>query len=131
MIHQLTDLPDDARDVPARLEGNARIREVGTANLVDAARRCGASKFVAQSIAWLVNGSRPASVERLEELTLGIGGVVLRYGQFHGPGTYHSDPPPPPCIDIEGIARPTADALSFESGVYEITDDGVARVEMG
>jgi len=125
VMHQLTDLPDDVDEVAGRLEGNARIREVGTANLVDAFQQSDASRFVAQSIAWLIDGSRPASVERLEELTLGVGGVVLRYGQFYGPGTYHAEPPPPPRIHVDRVARPTADALALDSGVYEVTDDGI------
>src|SRR5262249_22102788 len=44
VIHQLTDLPDalDPAQMPAAREKNARIREVGTANLVAAAKAAGA-----------------------------------------------------------------------------------------
>ncbi len=54
VIHQLTDL--SAIDDPARRSGalarNARIRDEGTRNLVAAARKAGARRLIAQSIAW-------------------------------------------------------------------------------
>ncbi len=86
VMHQLTDLPDNPDDLgPDVYAANARIRIEGTDNLLAAASAAGASHFVAQSIAW--RASNPASVEHLERV-LDFGGVVLRYGQFHGPGTW-------------------------------------------
>jgi uncharacterized protein YbjT (DUF2867 family) len=54
LVHQLTDLPpglDPARMAGA-LERNARIREIGTRNLIAAAVAAAAKKLVAQSIAF-------------------------------------------------------------------------------
>jgi nucleoside-diphosphate-sugar epimerase len=112
VVHQLTDLAllrDPARRDEA-LERNARLRKIGTANLVSAALAAGVERIVAQSIAWIYRpGPEPyleeapldvhaagllgVSVEgvtALEEAVLatpGIRGCVLRYGRLYGPGT--------------------------------------------
>src|ERR1700743_4007928 len=52
VMYQLTDLPDDASQIPERAKANARIRAQGTANLIAAAQGAGADRFLAQSIAW-------------------------------------------------------------------------------
>ena len=55
VVHQLTDLPpalDPARMADA-LVRNARIRDVGTRNLVAAAVAAGAKRMVAQSLAFV------------------------------------------------------------------------------
>jgi len=52
VIHQLTDLPDDVADLPSSGAANSRMRTEGTRNLIVAAGAAGASRFVAQSIAW-------------------------------------------------------------------------------
>ena len=125
VMHQLTDLPDDAAEIAASRDSNARMREEGTANLVHAARAAGASRFLAQSIAWDL---APEYAERLQEherLTLGFhgAGVVLRYGQFYGPGTYFEDEPPdPPRIEIAEAARRTLKALDEPTGVVLIAE---------
>ena len=127
VIHQLTDLPDDPRLIEGGLAANARVREVGTANLVDATRVAGATRLIVQSIAWLINGSRPPSVVELERITLDAGGIVVRYGQWYGPGTYHQgDPPPEPRVHIDTAAHRTVAALELTSGVYVATDDRLA-----
>jgi hypothetical protein len=90
VMHQLTDLPDDAAKLAASRESNARMRDEGTANLVHAARAAGAGRFLAQSISWDLDPEYAGRLEEHERLTLGFhgAGVVLRYGQFYGPGTY-------------------------------------------
>ena len=128
VVHQLTDLPDDPAQLVARREANARIREVGTDNLIAAARAAGVTRLVVQSIAWLIDGRRPPSVEHLESQALAAGGVVLRYGQWYGAGTYHPAAPPPPCVHIDTAARLTVDALDLPSGTYEVLDAGIAPV---
>ncbi len=123
VIHQLTDLPDDPADLPASRGANSRIRFEGTDNLVAAARAAGVGRFLAQSIAWDVPGEGVKAVSHLEGAVLGIGGVVLRYGQFYGPGTFHEgEPPPPPRIQIDAAARRTAELLEAPSGVLTIVD---------
>ena len=54
VIHQLTDLPPalDPAKMAEALVRNARIREIGTRNLVAAAAAAGAKRMVAQSIAF-------------------------------------------------------------------------------
>lgn len=112
VIHQLTDLPDgmDPAGMAEAIARNARIREVGTANLVAAAVAAGTHRLIAQSIGWAyaagdgpadetraldrdASGTRAitiAGVIALESAVLqtpGLRGTVLRYGQFYGPGT--------------------------------------------
>jgi nucleoside-diphosphate-sugar epimerase len=124
VMHQLTDLPDDASDIPLRAAGNARIRTEGTANLIAAAQAAGAERFLAQSIAWTPAAGNE-SREALESQALAYEGtgVVLRYGQFYGPGTYYeSEPPDPPRIAIGAAACATVTALEAPTGIVEIVD---------
>jgi nucleoside-diphosphate-sugar epimerase len=124
VMHQLTDLPDDAADIPARAASNARIREEGTANLIAAAEAAGAERFLAQSIAW-VPAAGAESRERHESQVLAYDGtgIVLRYGQFYGPGTYYeSAPPDPPRIAIDAAACRTASSLEAPAGIIEIVE---------
>ncbi len=123
VMHQLTDLPDDAAEIAASRGANSRMRIEGTDNLLAAARAAGASRFLAQSVAWEIPGAGGKAVAHLERATLGFGGVVLRYGQFHGPGTYHEDEPPePPRIQIDTAAARTVELLDARSGIVTIID---------
>jgi nucleoside-diphosphate-sugar epimerase len=122
VMHQLTDLPDDASEIRDRAAGNARIRDEGTANLIAAARAAGGKRFLAQSIAWIPAGG-PESRQRHESQVLDFDGVVLRYGQFYGPGTYYEkDPPDPPRIEVGEAARRTLDVLDSPSGIVTIVE---------
>ncbi|MDP9841674.1 NAD-dependent epimerase/dehydratase family protein [Streptosporangium lutulentum] len=105
VMHQLTDLA--AADHAA----NAALRRQGTRNLVDAALAAGVRRMVAQSIAWVYEagdepagettpldlaapgdrGGRVRSVAALEAAVHEMPEwVVLRYGWFYGPGTWHA-----------------------------------------
>lgn len=107
VIHQLTALSDGT---PA---DNARIRREGTRNLVDAAMKAGAERFIAQSISWAYQGGdgpagedTPLDLAAPEPRATTIGGVaaledavtqagfgryvILRYGMFYGPGTWYA-----------------------------------------
>ena len=124
VLHQMTDLPDDAADIPEHAAGNARIRDEGTANLVAAASAAGAERFVAQSIAW-IPAAGAESRERHESQVLAYPGtgIVLRYGQFYGPGTYYeNEPPAPPRIEISAAARATLPALEAPTGIIELVE---------
>lgn len=116
VIHQLTDLPDDAADLGASLAANRRIRSEGTGNLLAAA---GGVKMIAQSTAF------PTGSEEHERMVLDAGGVVLRYGYFYGPGTYsEGEPPPSPRIHVDEAARRTMEALDAPPAtVIEIVED--------
>jgi nucleoside-diphosphate-sugar epimerase len=124
LLHELTDLPDDAALLPEFRDTNARIRREGTRNLLAAAQAAGAEQFLAQSTAWRVPGEGGAATDELERLVLAAGGVVLRYGRFYGPGTYYEQSlPPPPRIHVDEAARRTVQALAARSGVLEIVED--------
>ena len=66
VMHQLTDLPDDEARIPELGSANARMRRVGTANLLAASGAAGASRFLAQSIAWEPSGDAGAAREELD-----------------------------------------------------------------
>jgi len=156
VIHQLTDLPpglDPAQMAQASVR-NARIREVGTANLVRAAVASGVQRLVAQSIAFAyAPGTRPhredapldvaaaddviaqtaravASLER-QVLAAPLVGIVLRYGKFYGPGTGFDAPRPGSPVHVDAAADAARRALARgERGVYNIAeDDGMVSSE--
>jgi nucleoside-diphosphate-sugar epimerase len=114
VIHQVTALPtrlDWAN--PHLFDEHNRVRTEGGRILVDAALTTGATRVVAQSIAFayaptgdrvkeedapLFTDAPPplggvvAAVVELEQRvtrTAAIEGLVLRYGMLYGPGTYH------------------------------------------
>lgn len=124
VLHELTDLPDDAGRVRESGAANARIRREGTRNLLAAASAAGATRFLAQSVAWQLPGDGGAAVAELERMVLDAGGVVLRYGQFYGPGTYHPDGPPAegPRVHIDEAAARTVAAVLAPSGTITVTE---------
>jgi hypothetical protein len=125
VIHQLTDLPDRAEDLSRFADANRRIRTEGTRNLIAAARGAGAGRFLAQSIAWRQPG-RADSIEEHERRVLEISGVVVRYGQLYGPGTYYPDTlPEQPRVHVERAAAATAELLDADSGVVVVADPTV------
>ncbi|GHH78665.1 NAD-dependent epimerase/dehydratase family protein [Promicromonospora soli] len=122
VMHQLTDLPDDPAAIPARAAANSRIRTEGTANLLAAARAAGGARVLAQSIAWTPPGPSDA-VEWHEAAVLEAGGVVVRYGQLYGPGTYYeTEPPARPRIHVSDAAQRTVPLLEAASGVVVLSD---------
>lgn len=155
VVHQLTDLPKkfSPENMAAARAGNARIREIGTDNLVAAARAAKAKRIVAQSIAFAyVPGPRPCfedaaldvaampSVAKLEELVLGSGleGIVLRYGRLYGPHTWVDAPAGEGYVHVDAAADAARRAMTLgKPGVYNIAEeDGAvacakARQELG
>jgi nucleoside-diphosphate-sugar epimerase len=113
VIHMLTAIPArmSFRGKSA-LAPTSRLRDEGTANLLAAAREAGAKRVVAESVAFLyapegdmvkdegaplfVDAPPPfgetvaavGSLERQVTGSEGIEGLVLRFGQLYGPGTY-------------------------------------------
>jgi nucleoside-diphosphate-sugar epimerase len=124
VLNQLTDLPDDVAQIAEFAESNARIRSEGAQNLMEAARQSGAPKLLTQSVAWqLPEGPDARAVAELERSVLAEGGVVLRYGQFYGPGTYNEhERPDEPRVRLDRAAERTLEALSASTGIVVIVD---------
>lgn len=128
VLDQLTDLPDSAADLPLASERNDRMRSVGTRNLLLAAAAARVQRVIAQSISWeLPAESRRAITAEHERAVLHAGGVVLRYGQLYGPGTYYeAAPPQPPRVHVDDAARQTVPALAAPPGLTIVIDDRAA-----
>jgi nucleoside-diphosphate-sugar epimerase len=123
IVDLLTDLPDDENAIPRFEAANARMRRDGTRNLLAAAHATGTSRIVAQSVAWDLDGDAGDAVNEHERAVLQAGGVVLRYGQFYGPGTYfEEEEPSPPRIHVDEAARRTVPALDAAPGVILVTE---------
>nr|WP_198428371.1 NAD-dependent epimerase/dehydratase family protein [Nocardia bovistercoris] len=117
VMHQLTDLPDDVARLPELAAANARIRTEGTANLLAAASAAGAKRFLAQSIAWEPPAGRGDAVAAHDAAVLEAGAVVVKYGQFYGPGTYYvSEPPPHPRVRVDEAVAATISLLEAPGG---------------
>ena len=172
VIDELTSLPRDydLRD-PHLYDANDEIRSKGTPALHDAAREAGVRRFVMQSISFLyapegdwvksedarmwldAPGAFARSVRVLhdnEERITGdpeVEGVVLRYGFFYGPGTYHASDGSiaqqvrkrrlpivgkglgmNSFIHVHDAATATVAALDRGRGIYNVVDDEPARL---
>jgi putative methionine-R-sulfoxide reductase with GAF domain len=124
VVDELTDLPDDRAEVASYMAANARMRRVGSANLLAAATAAGAGRVLAESVAWPLGGEGGDAVDEHERRVLAAGGVVLRYGRLYGPGTYFEDEvPSPPRIHVDEAARRTVAALGVPPGVLTLVED--------
>jgi nucleoside-diphosphate-sugar epimerase len=162
VMHQLTDLPrvlENENQLAAAYPRNARIRLHGTRNLIAAAQAAAARRFIVQSVAFgYAPGREPhseddpldvkggpravtigaaADMER-QVLTSGMPGIVLRYGFFYGPGTWHEGPTRRPAVHIDVAAHAAVLAVTRgHTGTYNIVEeDGTvsiakARSELG
>lgn len=125
VLDQLTDLPDRAADLPGFAERSNRMLVDGTRYLLAAAAAAHAARVVAQSISWELSGENGrAAYADHERAVLAADGVVVRYGQLYGPGTYYEEePPPPPRVHVDDAARQTVPALGVPLGVTLVVDD--------
>ncbi len=162
VVNLATKIPTLAQS--ARAQGwaeNTRIRVEGSRNLVDAAIAAGALVFVQESIAFLygehgdawIDAStaevvdsavsepvRAAEANALRFTADGGRGVVLRFGEFQAPDSYHADavygaarkgifldPAGPdayrPTIAVDDAAAAVVAALDAPAGTYDIVDD--------
>jgi nucleoside-diphosphate-sugar epimerase len=162
VIHQLTDLPrvvEDEAQLAASYPRNARIRTEGTRNLIAAAQAASARRFIVQSVAFayapgaephpetdplnVLEGPRAVTVRAAADmerqvLSSGMEAIVLRYGFFNGPGTWHADPIRKPQLHIDAAAQATLLALTRgRPGIYNIAEENGtvsiarARAELG
>jgi nucleoside-diphosphate-sugar epimerase len=147
VVHQLTDLPPALapEGMADALIRNARLREVGTRNLIAAAVEAGAARMIAQSLAFVyapgplpyseeaqLNLDDPAygltarAVASLEHQVLAapLTGIVLRYGKFYGPGTGFDRPARGGPLHVDDAADAARRALTRGSaGIYNIAED--------
>ena len=128
VMHQLTDLAAGDR------AANARLRTIGTRNLVDAAKAAGVRRMIAQSISWAYEpGAAPATEDSRLDLDAGPGRrdmvegvahleggvqempewVILRYGTLYGPGTWYEPGGLISTAARNGHLPATADISSF------------------
>ena len=131
VVHQLTDLPDRLEDIPKFAERSNYMLVRGTRNLLAAAAAAHAARVIAQSISWELPGEngRAAYAEH-ERAVLEADGVVIRYGQLYGPGTYYGAvPPPPPRVHVDDAARQTVPALDVPLGVTLVADGRAAPTD--
>jgi nucleoside-diphosphate-sugar epimerase len=147
VVHQLTDLPpalDPAKMADALIR-NARLRELGTRNLVAAAVAAGAKRMVAQSLAFVyapgpmpyredaplclddpLYGETARAVASLERQVLAapLIGIVLRYGKLYGPGTGFGLPASGGPVHVDDAADAARRALTRgATGAYNIAED--------
>ena len=149
VIHQLTDLPFglDPEKMEKALIRNARLREIGTRNLVAAATQAGVTRMIAQSIAFvyeagstpyveespLLNFEDPAygetskAVASLEQQVLEapFEGIVLRYGLLYGPGTgFDQAVPDFPPVHVDAAAKAASLAIDHGTpGIYNVAEE--------
>lgn len=154
VVHQLTDLPPalDPTKMAEALVRNARLREIGTRNLVAAAVAAGVKRMVAQSLAFVyasgpmpyredaplmlddpAYGETARAVASLEKQVLAapVTGIILRYGKFYGPGTGFDQPPSGSPLHIDDAADAARRALTRgPAGIYNIAEeDGTVSIE--
>ena len=149
VIHQLTDLPAGLNPdkMKEALVSNAKLREIGTKNLVSASIKAGVEKMIAQSIAFvyepstlpyteespLLNfedplyGTTSKAVASLEEQVLNAPfiGIVLRNGLLYGEGTGFDAPvdfvPP---VHVEAATYAAFLAVNCTTNtIYNIADN--------
>jgi nucleoside-diphosphate-sugar epimerase len=173
LMNQLTSLPP--RYEPRKLEPwyrrTAKLRVDGTKHLLAAAHEVGSRRFIYQSIAFMYAPVGPSVVDEDAPLMLdapppfnlavgptlegeglalsaeGVIGVVLRYGQLYGPGTYFADKGDfvrqarlrmlPVVgsglgtfsfVHVDDAAAAAVSAVGRGRGVYNIVDDDPALI---
>lgn len=148
VIHQLTDLAF-APGTPRYEEGlarNARLRIIGTRNLVAAATAVGLRRMIVQSIAFIytprdgarvesdplnlgadgIAGTSAAAVTAMEQAVLAMPeGIVLRYGFLYGPASwFETQPALRPAVHVDAAAQAALQAVTKGGpGVYNIAAD--------
>lgn len=124
VIHQLTDLPPalNPTEMPAALVRNARLRDVGTRNLIAATVAAGARRMIVQSIAFSIDDALLAFEQQVRDAPLA--GLVLRYGLLYGPGTGFDAPrATPPTLHVDAAADAARRAVTRgTAGVYVVAD---------
>jgi nucleoside-diphosphate-sugar epimerase len=170
VAHLATNIPPMSKAArPKAWETNERLRREASGLLVEAALATGATRYVQESICfpyldqgdrWIdedapldhtgvFEGASHAEAATARFAEHGGGGVVLRFAQFHGPGSSHVEAfnalarkrinpfvGPPDAyssfIHADDAGTAVAAALALPSGVYNVADDEpLTRAEAG
>jgi nucleoside-diphosphate-sugar epimerase len=170
VIHLATSIPPLSKAARAKAwDVNERLRSEASNHLVDAALATGAERYVQESIcfpyadqgdAWIDEdspldhvgpfvGAAAAEAAAARFAASGGAGVVLRFAQFHGPGSSHveafnrlirtrvnpfvGDPDSyTSFIHADDAGTAVAAALGVPSGTYNVADDEpLTRAEAG
>ena len=105
-------------------EANDRVRREGGKNVLSAAEVAGSRRLVLESVAFSL---KPAAAEALQDMERSaldsrLGVLILRFGRFWGPNTFHQEPPEPPAIHIDEAGAEAATLVaSGPPGIYLIT----------
>jgi nucleoside-diphosphate-sugar epimerase len=138
VVHQLTAIPAQfsPRKVGPVFAPTNRLRTEGTRILLDAARAAGASRFIAQSISFVLppDGPSPAAEEPVwrdppapvaamfaavadletQVTNAGLVGIALRFGSLYGPGTIFASTG----SMTQGVARRRVPLIGRGDGVF-------------
>lgn len=147
IIHQVTDLPyglNPTRMQEARIR-NAKIRKLGTNNLIQSALSISCEKIIVQSIAF-AHEPNTALINEMSELAIHsdneiirnnaqsiadleaqvrnshLNHVILRYGKLYGPAT-GCDKAEIGALHVDVAAHAAFLAIEQGSGTYLIVDD--------
>jgi nucleoside-diphosphate-sugar epimerase len=166
IIDQLTWLPADPAELIRSMPNDTRLQREGRANLLAAARASGVRRYMMQSRGFYLQapqdrladedaglrhdapgvvGESARTIGEFEQRVLqtpSMDGVVLRYGFFHGPGTWYAPDGAIAAqvrdgllsiigdgeavwsfVHIDDAVSATVAALTAEPGVYNVVDD--------
>jgi 2-alkyl-3-oxoalkanoate reductase len=166
VVDQLTWLPADPAELIRSMPDDTRLHREGGAHLLAAARASGVRRYVMQSRGFYLQapqgeladegaglradapgviGDSARAIGEYEQRVLqtpSMDGVVLRYGFFHGPGTWYAPDGAIAAqvrdglasiigdgnavwsfVHIDDAVAATVAALTAEPGVYNVVDD--------
>jgi nucleoside-diphosphate-sugar epimerase len=120
ILQEITDLPDSLDELGDYAARNDRIRTEGGATW--SPRLAPQARTIFLRSAWRPAG-RGGAVDDLERQVLDVDGVVVRYGQLYGPGTFYEDRlPQHPRIHVDEAARGTPPLIAAPSGVVSLVE---------
>jgi 2-alkyl-3-oxoalkanoate reductase len=166
IIDQLTWLPADPADLIRSMPNDTRLQRVGRTNLLAAARASGVRRYMMQSRGFYLQapqdrladedaglrhdapgvvGESARAIGEFEQRVLqtpSMDGIVMRYGFFHGPGTWYAPDGAIAAqvrdgllsiigdgeavwsfVHIDDAVSATVAALTADPGVYNVVDD--------
>jgi nucleoside-diphosphate-sugar epimerase len=113
-------------DLSARSsEANNKLRREGGDNLVNAAELAGSRRLVVESVAFPLEGVAAEALDHMEQRALAapLDVLILRFGRFWGPSTWHQEPPQPPAVQIDVAGAEAASLITRgHPGTYAITE---------